>query len=106
MITDLLLSVAFLAFLGLTILSGRYARAGIGEVPLMYKSTFIQFGLNLGVIGFLGLVVFLVFFYSWKLFLALLAIGFITEALLIVPLLERILYYFYASLSKIESKDR
>ncbi len=97
---DAVLSVTFLVLLGLAILKGRYVRAGIGETPLMYKSVIVQFILNIAFLLFLGLCIFLIFFYSWKFFLLLLLIGFITEALVIVPLIERVLFTILKPLMK------
>lgn len=97
---DVALSIAFLILLGLTMLKGRYVRAGIGETPLAYQSTIVQFILNISLLLFLGLSVFLIFFYSWKFFLLLLLIGFITEALIIVPLIERVLQILLNPLMK------
>jgi hypothetical protein len=89
MIIDIILSIIFLLLLGLTIINGRYAKAGIGEKPLIYTSVVVQFFLNISMLAFIGLSIFLLFFYSWKLFLALLLIGFLTEALIIIPIIER-----------------
>ncbi len=92
MIVNIIISIIFLILLGFTVIGGRYAEAGIGETPLMYKSVIVQFILNISMLAFLGLSIFLLFFYSWKLFLLLLATGFIMETFLIIPLLERVLY--------------
>lgn len=89
MITGITLSIIFLLLLGLTIINGRYAKAGIGEKPLLYTSVVVQFFLNISMLAFIGLSIFLLFFYSWKLFLILLLIGFITETLIIIPIIER-----------------
>ena len=97
---DILLTVIFLVLLGLTMLKGRYVKAGIGEVPLVYKSVVVQFVLNISMLLFLGLSIFLIFFYSWKLFLLLLLIGFITEAFIIVPMIEKALYFLLKPLLK------
>lgn len=98
MTTDIIFSIVFLILLGLTIINGRHAKAGIGETPLIYKSVFVQFILNISMLTFFGLSVFLLFFYSWKLFLLLLIIGFATEVFIIVPLIERVLYFVFKSL--------
>jgi len=89
MVTNITLSIIFLFLLGLTIINGRHAKAGIGEKPLIYTSVIIQFFLNISMLAFIGLSIFLLFFYSWKLFLILLLIGFITETLIIIPIIER-----------------
>ena len=100
MASDLVIATAFLLLLGLTVLNGRHARAGIGEMPLVYESVVVRFFLNLSMLGFFGLAIFLLFFYSWKLFLLLLGIGFLTEALVIVPFLERVLYLLLAPIER------
>lgn len=100
MTIDIILSVAFLILLGLTILSGRYTKAGIGETPSIYTSVIVKFVLNVSMLAFFSLSIFLLLFYSWELFLILLAVGFITEVFLIVPLLERIIRFLFNSLSK------
>lgn len=92
MITNITLSIIFLLLLGLTIINGRHAKDGIGEKPLIYKSIVVQFFLNVSMLVFIGLSIFLLVFYSWKLFLILLLIGFVTEALIIIPIIERGLY--------------
>lgn len=97
---DIVLSMGFLIVLGLAILQGRYAKAGVGETPLIYKSVIVQFILNISLLLFLGLSIFLIFFYSWKFFLILLLIGFLTEAFIIVPLIERSLYFLLKPLLK------
>lgn len=89
MIINIIISIIFLLLLGLTIINGRYAKAGIGEKPLMYTSSYVQFFLNVSLLVFIGLSLFLLFFYSWKLFLILILVGFITESLVIVPIIER-----------------
>lgn len=97
---DFVLAICFLILLGLTMLKGRYVKAGIGETPLVYESVVVQFMLNISFLLFLGLSVFLIFFYSWKLLLLLLLIGFITEAFIIVPLIEKALYALFKPLLK------
>ena len=92
MITEIIVSTMFLIFLGLSIIKGRYAKAGIGEIPMIYESMFVQFILSISVLVFLGLSVFLLLFYSWKLFILLLAVGFIFENFIIIPIIERIMY--------------
>lgn len=89
MITNIILSIIFLLLLGFTIIQGRYAKSGIGEKPLIYTSIIVQFFLNISMLSFIGLSIFLLFFYSWKLFLLLLLVGFITESLIIIPIIER-----------------
>jgi hypothetical protein len=93
MIIDIALLVTFLILLGLTLIKGRYAKAGILETPLMYQSVFVQFILSISMLAFLILSVFLLFFYSWKLFLLSLAIGFVTEVFIVIPLIERVLCF-------------
>ncbi|EKE22212.1 MAG: hypothetical protein ACD_7C00020G0020 [uncultured bacterium] len=91
MITNIFISIAFLLLLGLMMIHGRYAKAGIGEIPLIYKNIIIEFLLNIAVLSFFGLALFLIF-YNWKLLLMLLVIGFITGNLVIVPIIERALF--------------
>lgn len=97
---NIVLPIIFLLLLGLTMLKGRYVKAGIGETPLVYESVIVQFMLNISFLLFLGLSVFLIFFYSWKLFLLLLLVGFITETFIIVPLIEKALYILLKPLLK------
>jgi|SRR3989338_1623711 len=103
MTLDIILSITFLLLLGLTILNGRHVKAGIGEKPLIYSSIIVQFILNISMLALVVLSIFLIFFYSWKLFLLLLIIGFITEVLIIIPLIEKVVYSLFKLLA---SKDR
>lgn len=98
----IIISIIFLLLLGLTIIHGRYAKAGIGETPLLYQSVIIQFFLNISMLTFFGLSVF-VLFYNWKLLLLLLLVGFLTENFIIIPIIERVLGLIYINLS---SKDK
>jgi len=98
MIIDIILSIIFLILLGLTIIKGRYTKSGIGETPLIYRSEFIQFILTISMLALFVLSIFLLFFYSWKLFLLLSAIGFVTEVFIIVPLIEKVSYFIVKTL--------
>ena len=102
MIPALFLSIIFLILLALAIMGGRYARAGIGEAPLFYSSIFIKFILNIAMLVFIGFSIYLLFFYSWKFFLVLLLIGFVMEVFIIVPLVEKVLFFV---VSKIMSRS-
>ena len=92
MAINLILSTIFLVLLGLTMLSSRYFKAGYSEAPNMYSYDFVKGIINLSAILFFILSIFIIFFYSWKLFLLLLIVGFATEAFIIIPLIERVLY--------------
>jgi hypothetical protein len=54
----------------------------------MYRGEFV---LNILLVAFVGLTIFLVF-YRWKLLLALMAIGFFTGSFVLVPLAEKLLF--------------
>lgn len=88
MTVDIIISIIFLLLLGLTIINGKYSKAGIGEKPLAYKSVIVQFILNISTLVFIGLSIYLLFFYNWKLFLVLCFVGFLTESLIIIPIIE------------------
>lgn len=103
MVDYIAIPIAFLVLLGLTIIRGRYEKAGIGEIPLLYQSVVIQFFLNISFLLFLGLSLFLLF-YKWKLFLMLLATGFLIEALVIVPIIEKVLFLITHAHSKIPAE--
>ena len=87
------ISIIFLVLLALTIIVGRHAKAGIGRVPLLYKSIFIKFFLNVSVLLFIGFSIYLLF-YNWKFFLILLMVGFIIEGFIVVPLVEWLIFKF------------
>jgi len=57
---------------------------------LIYSSVIVQFFLNINLLLFLGLSLFLVF-YDWKFLLILLGTSFILEPFIIVPFLEKLL---------------
>lgn len=95
---DVFLSIVFLVFLGLTIIAGRSRRGGLGEVPIAYRSVVVQFTLNLSVIVFVAFSLWMLIFYSWRLFLLSLAIGFVAEGVFIVPLLERLILYIVSKM--------
>jgi hypothetical protein len=92
MVFEVALSALFLILLGLVALKGRWSRAGIGEVPLVYQSVLVQFFFNLATFTFVCLSLYLLLFDSWRLLMLLFAIGFVTETFIIVPLIERVLY--------------
>jgi|SRR3989344_278025 len=101
----IIIGIGFYTFLGYTILGGRHAKSGIGERPLMYSSVVVQFFLNINLLLFLALSIFLVFF-NWKLLLILLGSAFILEPLIIVPLLERILALVYIGIIKTAKRKK
>lgn len=84
---------------------GRYAKAGVGEIPLIYKSEIVQFFLNISMIAFFGLAIFLLF-YSWKLLIILFLVGFITGNLLIVPIIEKMLLMIIGKMFFKDKKDK
>lgn len=92
MITNIILSLIFLILLGLTMLHGRHAKSGIGEKSIIYQSMVIQFFLNIALVAFLLLSVFLIFF-NWKLLLILIVVGILTEGFIIVPIIEKVLHW-------------
>lgn len=92
MIINSIISIVFLLLLGLVLIRGRYAKAGMGEAPLIYKSVVVQSFLDVSLIVFLVLVV-SVLVYNWKLFILLLGIGLLTGALFVVPIIERVLAF-------------
>ena len=92
MITNIILSLIFLFLFGLVIIHGRHAKSGIGEKPIIYQSIVVQFFLNISLLVFLGFSIFLIFF-SWKLLLILLIAGFIIEGWIIVPIIEKMIYW-------------
>lgn len=91
--------VFYYLFLGLTLAWGRYSKAGIGEMPLAYKSVFVQFLCNVAMLMFVGMSIYLGFT-DIKLLLWLLVGGFVFGYKLIVPVIERIL----ATVLKITTK--
>lgn len=95
---DVFLSIVLLVLLGLTVIAGRSRSRGLGEVPIAYRSVMVQFTLNMSVILFVVFSLWLLIFYSWKLLLLSLAIGFVIEAILIVPLLERLILYIVSKM--------
>lgn len=65
---------------------GGYSKAGIGEKPLILNSVVVEFLLNLTLLAFIGLSIWLLF-ESWKTFLVL--IGAIGVTGFIVGLLQK-----------------
>ncbi len=104
MITNISLSLVFLLLLGLTIIHGRYAKAGIGETPILYQSVVVQFFLTVSLIAFLLFSAFFIFF-NWKLLLILIIVGLLTESFIIIPIIEKTLYFLTnAVIAKAEKK--
>ena len=95
MLLDTVLSGFFLFLLALVIINGKYARVSVGEKPLMYNSVIVQFFLNMCLLAFIALSIYLLFFYSWRMFLILLLVGFLTETFVIVPFVEKALGRMY-----------
>ena len=66
----IIFSILYLLLSGLVVAKGTYNKAGIDEVPLIYRSVFIQFLLNISL--FLWFVLSLILlFLNWKLFIIL-----------------------------------
>ncbi len=95
MVLDVAISVGFLLLLALVIINGKYARAGVLHRPLMYNSLAVQTLLNLCLLAFIGLSIYLLLFYSWRFFLILSLVGFMTEAWIFVPVVEKTLGRVY-----------
>lgn len=92
MITILVLSISFLLLLGFSILNIKRVINIDRELrALMYNSDIVQFFLSSSMLAFAVLSIFILFFYSWKLFLILILISFITEKNIIVPFIENAL---------------
>lgn len=92
-------SIIYLFLLGSVHIKGNMDRAGIGEKPILYTSEYIQFILNLGLIGWIIMTI-VIMFINWKLLVGLLVVGFFLSGFVFVPLVERLLAFFYVSLSK------
>ena len=95
MVLDIAISSFFLFLLALVVVNGKYARVGVGEKPLMYNSVIVQFFLNMCLLAFIALSIYLLFLYSWRMFLILLLVGFLTETFVIVPFVEKTLGRMY-----------
>lgn len=80
----------FYTFLGLTLAWGRYSKAGIGETPIIYKSVVVQFICNMSMLGFVAMILYLMFT-DVKLLLILVAGGFLLGYKLLVPIVEKML---------------
>ena len=92
MIIILVLSISFLLLLGFSILNvKRVINVDREFRALMYHSDILQFFLSSSMLVFAGLSIFILFFYSWKLFLILILISFIIENNIIVPFIENTL---------------
>jgi len=92
MLWALILSILFFLLLGFTIIynnsiinTAREFRAPI------YNSDIIQVFLGTCMVTLVLLVIYIFFFYSWKLFLIILFISYLIETPLVVPLLEKTL---------------
>jgi len=88
----IVLSIFFTLFLGFSILNIRRVINTDREFrALMYNSDIIQFILSSSMVIFAILSVFILFFYSWKLFIALVLINLIIQNNIIVSFVEKIL---------------
>jgi hypothetical protein len=88
MIVSVLTSILFLFFLAATIIAGRIGRAGVGKVPIVYRSVFVQFFLNVCSLIFFALFIYLCFS-DWHLLFFLIVTALFTETWIFVPVLER-----------------
>lgn len=91
--------VVYYLFLGLTLAWGRYSKAGVGEIPLIYKSVFVQFLCNISTFIVVGMSIYLGFT-DIKLLLWLLLGGFLLGYKAIVPVVETILTALLKVLTK------
>ena len=66
----------------------------------MYNSDLVQFILSTSMILLVGLSIYVLFFYSWELFLLILILGIIINNKIIVPLTENILDRILNKISK------
>jgi len=88
----IVLSISFILLLGLSILNiKRVINTDKEFRALMYNSDIVQFFLSSSMIIFVILSVFILFFYSWKLFITLVLINLIIQNNIIVPFVEKIL---------------
>ena len=104
MIVDIILSLSFFLLLGLTILNvNKIINTDREFRALMYNSDVVQFLLSSSMLVFVILSIFILFFYSWKLFLILLLSGYIIETKIIIPFVEKVLCLV---IEKIISKNK
>jgi hypothetical protein len=88
----IVVSIFFILSLGFSILNiKRVINIDREFRALMYNSDVVQFFLSSSMIFFATLSIFILFFYSWKLFIALVLINLIIQNNIIVPLVEKIL---------------
>jgi len=88
----IVLSISFILLLGLSILNiKRVINTDKEFRALMYNSDIVQFFLSSSMIIFVILSVFILFFYSWKLFIVLVLTNLIIQNNVIVPFVEKIL---------------
>lgn len=88
MIVGALTSILFLFCLAATIIAGRIGRAGVGELPFVYRSVFVRFFLNICSLIFFALFICLCFS-DWHLLAFLIVAALFTETWIFVPALER-----------------
>ena len=91
-ITIIILSISFTLLLGFSILNIRRVINTDRELrALIYDSDIVQFFLSSSMVVFTILSVFILFFYSWKLFIVLVLINLIIQNNIVVPFVEKIL---------------
>ena len=73
---------------------------------LMYNSDIVQFFLSSSMLAFAALSIFILFFYSWELFLILLLISCLIETKIIVPFIEKVLSLVIEKIEKKISKNK
>lgn len=107
MIIDIVLSIFFLLLLGITILNiSRVINTDRELRALMYDSDIVQFFLSSSMLVFTALSIFILFFYSWELFLILLLISCLIETKIVVPSIEKVLGLVIEKIEKKISKKR
>ena len=88
----LILSISFILLLGFSVLNiKRVINTDRALRAPIYNSDIVQFFLSSSMLLFLVLSIFILFFYSWKLFLALVFINLIIQNNIIVPFVEKML---------------
>lgn len=105
MIASIVISILYVFFYGFTITIGRYAKAGIGEAPLVYKSVIVQAIGNLNCLLLIGMSTFLIF-WNWKLLLILFLGSSLTGHLILVPLCEWILWIVFGRVIQKEFDEK
>jgi len=108
MISIIILSTSFILLLAISILNVRKVINTEREFRgLIYNSDIVQFFLSSSMVIFVILSIFILFFYSWKLFIVLLCINLIIQNNIIVPFTEKILSMIIDKIVKnIDNKNK